>query len=105
VHVPADFEINDTAFPDARCLIVNLSVSGAGLALTGLPEGAPAPGSVITLEFVVPGADRPTYAQGEVVWVQRSPDLIAAGVNFYEPLPLEEVIRCLGSDKGSARDS
>ena len=90
----ANFEINDKALPESECLIANISVSGAGLIFPGLAEGAISKGLIITLEFFIPGTDRPIYIQGKIIWTKQLEDATEAGVNFSEPLPFEEIIKC-----------
>jgi hypothetical protein len=94
VLLKANFKINDKALPESECLIANISVSGAGLVFPGLAEGSISKGLIITLVFFIPGTDRHIYLQGEIIWTKQLEDAIAAGVNFSEPLPFEEVIKC-----------
>ena len=94
VLLKANFEINDKALPESECLIANISVSGAGLVFPGLAEGTISKGLSITLEFFIPGTDRHIYIQGEIIWIKQLEDAIAAGVDFSEPLSLEEIIMC-----------
>ena len=99
VLLKANFEINGKALPDPACLIANISVSGAGLVFPGLAEGSVSKGQIITLEFFMPGSDRHIYAQGEIIWIKKLEDAIAAGVDFSEPLSFEEVIKCCAEVK------
>lgn len=99
VHLKANFEIDGKTLPADECLIANISVSGAGLIFPGMPEGAVEKGHMITLEFSLPGADQQAYARGQIVWVRQLDDAMAAGVDFTDPLPFEDILQCCGAAK------
>lgn len=94
ILLKANFEITGKELPETKCIITNISVSGAALLFPGLTEGCIVKGQEITLEFFIPETGRQIYAQGEIIRTKKMPDAIEAGVNFSEQLLFEEILKC-----------
>jgi hypothetical protein len=99
VLLKANFAIQGKVLPEAGCFITNISVSGAGLVIPGVAEGAVSKGQIITLDFSLPGSGRHICAQGELIWASQLKDGCAAGAKFSDQLLFEDIMKCFSDVK------